>query len=505
MNTTHGVTAAAARIVLGPGPRLRGLAPMLTGLAGAMRPNVALAVEDLQDSEGLLEARNGGGRLILDVDHFSEDDIGFVRRFLANNPAWDLVLIGDDPGRRASRRLLALPRSTWEPWPPDLERLRHWMPGPAPRGAEPAPIDAPDPAAGPFGGGFSLVDPEPARPAAIRDRPDPSSQPPAERPPAPAPRTATPREPEAPGSSAPPPHEPTEPDPAPRALEALAARHLEPEAPASLEEVALEELTELEPMTETGPGLDPAARGGILVRAKDQIAHLSDIVQGLELSLTAAREESPGASASLDGTRTEMRRLLRFTRTLSHLVSPPPRGRDRFDLGPLLEEQLAALTLRGRKGPRFLPTSGGRLEVSADRSALTTALEALLTLAKACTAAGEIIRVPYGPISPEELGITVDFPRGPLEGLPVGAILEPHALRDRLPALGPNDLAAAEALVRSQGGRVRVESGTDDNVLLQIRLPQPGSEPEAPGSDADGPSVWSGEDPGVRRENDPFA
>ena len=79
---------------------------------------------------------------------------------------------------------------------------------------------------------------------------------------------------------------------------------------------------------------------------------LADVSQRLELAFAALREGGRLTESDLESPSTELRRLMRFTRTLACLSAPPPRGDDTFDLAALIEEQLAALTLRTRKGPR---------------------------------------------------------------------------------------------------------------------------------------------------------
>ena len=79
------------------------------------------------------------GRLVLAGDGFPEEDIGFVRRFLAANPGWELVVLGRDAGTRVARALLALDRVRWLNLPPDLDQMRELAR--APRSDERAPAE----------------------------------------------------------------------------------------------------------------------------------------------------------------------------------------------------------------------------------------------------------------------------------------------------------------------------------------------------------------------------
>jgi hypothetical protein len=126
------------RVCLGPGPLLDELGPLLAHLAGHPGRVSRLAdVAELLSSAGL----GDGGRLLLAGDGFPEEDIGFVRRFLAAHPAWELVVLGRDPGTRVARVLLALSRARWLGTPPDLDQLRELARAPRPP-VPPAPSPA---------------------------------------------------------------------------------------------------------------------------------------------------------------------------------------------------------------------------------------------------------------------------------------------------------------------------------------------------------------------------
>lgn len=124
------------RVLLGSGARLAGLGPLLRALGpdGGSTGQVA----SLGDVADLLSGFGGEGRLILDADEMPPEDIGIVRRFLMDHTRWALLVLGIDAGRHSARALLALPRSGWMPWPPDLDQLR----------ALALPVTAPAPVAG---------------------------------------------------------------------------------------------------------------------------------------------------------------------------------------------------------------------------------------------------------------------------------------------------------------------------------------------------------------------
>lgn len=243
---------------------------------------------------------------------------------------------------------------------------------------------------------------------------------------------------------------------------------------------------------------------------REHVAVLADISQRLELAFAALRESGRLSEPEMESPSIELRRLLRFTRTLSCLVSPPPRGDEEFDLAALIEEQLAALTLRARKGPRFQPRASqeGRpveFVVKADRAALALAFEALLQLARHCAGQGETVRVVYATPQPSELSVRIEFPAGPLERLTNEQLADPAVLRDRLPELWPSDVSAAAAILASQGGQLQIHSGPNGHVTLLARLT--GVRSQAPGAaPRAGQSQTSAAASGSRAgADDPFA
>ncbi|HVS09175.1 MAG TPA: hypothetical protein VMS76_04805, partial [Planctomycetota bacterium] len=329
------------------------------------------------------------------------------------HPGWKLVLVGQDAGRQTARSVLALPRTRWLAWPPDLDQLHELARGPVGRvGSERAA--GPPPREPPPQGPLSEAEPPVEIP----------------RPPVRSPRAA--REPaqELP-PPAPPRREPAiEPPPRARAESAPAIPHL-----------------------------------------REQIAVLADIAQRLELSFGALRETKRAPEGELEGMALELRRLLRFTRALSHLASPQGQDGERFELGALVEEELAALTLKARRAPRLSWRGSGKLWVRADRVAFTMALESLLVLARACAGVGETVRVEAGAGLSDDLWIRIDFPAGPLAGIDPEKVLDPVVLAERLREIGVEEIGAAIAILRAQGGELSAYASPGEHLLLQIRMP----------------------------------
>jgi hypothetical protein len=361
---------------------LGGALPALAAVSNA-------SVRSLDDLLDLALESGGPGRLVLDADATSREDLGLVRRILARHGQISLVVVGDDAGERTARVLLALPRSRFVPWPPDLVDLRE-----------------------------------------------------------------------------------------------IAS---DPSAPAAAEAPSIERA----PAAQVAPALDLRA----------EVAALADISQRLALAFGALRE-SGRTDGETEATLAELRRLERFTRTLSYRISPPARTDATFDIVALIEEEVAALTVRGRKGPRFLAratqeTRGtGELAVRGDRTAAQTAVQSLLRLGQACAASGDVIRVVYGPLGEREFGLSIDFSSGPLAGSTAAQLRDAAHLRERVPDLGLNEIAAAEAVIASLGGSLSLAPADAATIGLQVRLPVERL-PAAPVK----PIAASGR----ARGNDPFA
>jgi hypothetical protein len=424
-------------LLVAPGPRQAELHAVLS----ALRPGSCSALEQLY------ELPAPGARpplLLLDCDHGSLEDIGWIRNRVAAGALEAVVGLGTDPANALARAVRRLPGSRFAPWPPDLDELRAWLAGAeATTGSASAGVAA---AAQP-----RRPDETAPVPQAARHQPVPVSF--------------------APGASA------------PAAL-----------APAPVAQV------ELTPAPRRGP----ATLASGLSIGRDQVAVLADISQRLELAFLALRESGRAAEDDLEGPQIELRRLLRFTRSLACLAAPPPRGVEEFDVSGVIEELLTTLTLRGRKGPRFQPAAGagGRPAVEfivrADRSALTMAFETVLGVARLCSSGGDTVKVAYTPINGSAVSIGIEFPAGPLQGVAAENVLDVNVLRERLPDLGPNELAAASAIVSSQGGALEVATPAEGQLAIRMRLPvERSSLPESPAArPARGPRA---------RAEDPFA
>lgn len=430
--------SAGPRLLVAPGPRQAELFAVLT----ALRPGSCSALAQLY------ELPAPGARpplLLLDCDHGSLEDIGWIRNRVAAGALEAVVGLGTDPANALARAVRRLPGSRFAPWPPDLDELRAWLTG----------AEAPAGAAGDFAesGYAGQAEAPPSAPRATGQRPAPA-------------------------------------DAAPNAL-----AHAPGSAPTS--PLAQVELTPV-------PRRAPAAPAGGLSIGRDQVAVLADISQRLELAFLALRETGRAAEEDLEGPQIELRRLLRFTRSLACLAAPPPRGVEEFDVSGVIEELLTTLTLRGRKGPRFQPAAGagGRPAVEfivrADRSALTLAFETVLGVARLCSSGGDTVKVAYTPINGSAVSIGIEFPAGPLQGVAAENVLDVNVLRERLPDLGPNELAAASAIVSSQGGALEVATPAEGQLAIRMRLPvERSSVPEsAPARPARGPRA---------RAEDPFA
>lgn len=129
--------AAPSELWIGPGRQAREAAACLLALAGLDESGeprrTAPAALRLADLEELLAVRTLTGLLILEAARVPVEDIGFVRRFLERHPGRAAVVLGGE--REEARALLALPRTTWLAWPPDLEALRALWPTAAAAGA----------------------------------------------------------------------------------------------------------------------------------------------------------------------------------------------------------------------------------------------------------------------------------------------------------------------------------------------------------------------------------
>jgi len=346
---------AAFGIVLGPGPRLAGIEPLARAASAQVNAGVALAFERITDLSELLAPRGARGRLVLDLDHLPLEDLGFVRRFLASARGWSLLLVGEDTGHRAARAALAMERTRFLPWPPDIAQLTELAAAPA----------------------------------------------------------------------------------------------------------------DLRPVARQAPQPVPASVSAVSPMAA-HLTELADLAERAQHAVAAAR--APGGSEAEPPA--ELGRLARLARALSYAAAPPALSRAELELGPLVEDLLAALTLRGKKAPRFLYRGSRGILVRGARAPLASALESALLLARSCAGAGEIVRVQVGfsEGAASTAEVSVEFPVGPLAGAdPADPFSGDGAAQ--LSEVGPGDFAAARAVVRGLGGSLDLGLGEGGTARLRIALP----------------------------------
>jgi hypothetical protein len=140
-------TPEHASLWFGPGARLEELAALLQTLGVEAGGTLAEAGDlgELQGSSARLSVR-----LLWDVDTLAQEDLGFLRRHISR-AGGEVVIVGDDPSRRAVRSLLRHANVSYLPWPPDIEDLRA------------------------LAGGSQRGSPA-AQPAAVRPRPQPDEE-----------------------------------------------------------------------------------------------------------------------------------------------------------------------------------------------------------------------------------------------------------------------------------------------------------------------------------------
>ena len=200
---------------------------------------------------------------------------------------------------------------------------------------------------------------------------------------------------------------------------------------------------------------------------KRQIADLADMVQALELRARTNQAQY--------GMEAELGRLRQFCRTLGLVASPPAHRDQDFDLAVHVEEQLGQLAGASPDAPRLLfRLKGDNPMVSADKALIACAVDATLQTAIACGGSGDVVRVQ---VVADERAVTLDveFPPGPLLGRDPAEVMEPYAVRDVLPEIGANALAAAGAIAVGQGGDLLLgerEGGALGFTLELVRAPE---------------------------------
>lgn len=240
---------------------------------------------------------------------------------------------------------------------------------------------------------------------------------------------------------------------------------------AHLDRVALAQPADAEPHADAGVLEERAgARATGAARPpwlKRQIADLADMVQALELRARTNHAQF--------GMEAELARLRQFCRTLGLVASPPAHRVQEFDLAVHVEEQLGQLAGASPDAPRLLfRARGENPTVSADKALVACAVDATLQTALACGGSGDVVRVQ---VVADDRAVTLDveFPPGPLLGRDPTEIMEPYAIRDVLPEIGANALAAAGAIAVGQGGDLLFgerEAGAVGFTLELIRAPE---------------------------------
>jgi len=407
-------------LLFGPGERLTDLMHIVS--AASPRANV----RQIDDLDELSERIGGGGVLLVDADALPAEDVGYLRRFLARHESFEMTLVGEDSSRRVARTLLRRPRARWMHWPPDLDDVRGLVP-------------AARTAAGSIAAGA--------------------------------------RAPVAEAVSA-----PTR-SPAPTRVSAPAARETAPEPPAD----DLEEIEAILDMDGDMPGdLDTGPERAVSASARpstppaplptyfrEQVADLADIAQRIEGGIASAREAGSLPGTQGDALGGDVARLVQFTRTLSYLSAPPPRGDQVFDLSELIDTLVDSLPRKGPQAPRWLVRSNGPLRVRSDREILLQAFDALMFVAEKCSSRGEIVRVQANAVEgaqPPRVRVAIEFPQGKLAGLEPAQVVEPYGLRRILPDLGPNALSAAAGILAGQGGHLELRPGRGRATWL-VELP----------------------------------
>ena len=212
---------------------------------------------------------------------------------------------------------------------------------------------------------------------------------------------------------------------------------------------------------------------------RDQVADLADQATRLDLSLSVltdslgdtSEERKHDLETQVEQVRGETARLMGFARTLAFLATPPARGTQRFDVGEVLKVYVAGLAKLGPDAPRLLYRSAGPVEVLSDRGLLGVVFDALLFVARECSSRGVVVRAQVLAPKDGRVAIEIDFPSGPLDGRTVEHIFTPYALRRVLPNLGPNALAAAQAIVAGQGGSLSLGFLDKGRALWRLELP----------------------------------
>lgn len=466
-------------LLLGPGRSLGECLPLLEALAHQTESNALEGIGQLESWDALFCEFPDVGRILVDADNIALREVGLLAAFLSSHPGWELWLVGDQPANRAPRELLREDAALWVPAPLDVSSLRE---------AVGAPLDAleevPDfELSGPLdeaqaptmdlhsvdlATGESVTDP--FEEALADEEAHPLGTPPTDE-------EALLSEVERilRGES----------DGPPAAIAApteFAARPAPAEVPEAPEDTpaARDDFDEDEdlPATAIAAAWRPPAP-----YFKNQVADLADIVQSLDMTLDRAFEESAslneanGAALALrmEELRGETLRLRQFTRTLAYIVSPPGRGNQRFELAPLLEEMLKTRRAEA-DAPRYLLRTSNALALRSDKPLIEQALDALLFFAHKAAGDSGTVRVDgrAGEDSADSgtIEVSIRFPAGRFADFTPEQLLSPYSLRSELPELGANSLAAANGILRGQGGRLSLVRESREGLEWLVQLPE---------------------------------
>ena len=464
-------------LLLGPGPLLDHARPYLELAVQGVAEDPPQAVERLESWAALHCAFPNRGKIVLDGASIVERDRGLVEVFLERHPGWELWTVGGDPTSATARALSARSGARWLPSPLDLESLKSLAAAPAAQEAASPERQASAPTGPASEEGSAPAGPEqaPIEPPEVLERRDPThlgTAPAVDEPDAPlAQQVQAILRGEA---SAPAPEAKTFGPASPQATNLEfrePAEDLETVAPADGEDA----LTE--PPAETRDPHPPAPY------FRNQVADLADLVQcvdhSLEETTAGLHGDEDSIAQGLESLRKDLGRLSQFTRTLSFLAAPPGPGQQRFDLGPMLTEMLAAKRAEP-DAPRYLIRSPEPLDVRSDRMLLTQSFDALLFLCHSCAGPAGTVRVDGRRVAApsaedpmcEVVRVSIRFPAGELADLEPAELLEPYGLRRRLPELGPNALAAASGILRGQGGSLELLAEPGGGLEWRLELPQ---------------------------------